>query len=74
MFIIIYLVLFQFCVCGTLQLSGFLIDGNILIITTFCIGLSVDFSAHINYMFMTVKGTKNGKGYLNDIFNECVRF
>ena len=38
-----------------------MIDGNILIMTTFCIGLSVDFSAHVTYMFMTVKGTKNGK-------------
>ena len=44
-----------------MQLANFLMDGNIVIMTTFCIGLSVDFSAHIAHMFMTVKGTRNGK-------------
>ena len=58
---------FQICLAGTLQFFGFLVDGNIVVLATFCIGLSVDFSAHVAFMFMTVKGTRNGK-------HHCVRF
>ena len=49
------------CLGGTLQFAGFTVDGNMVVMFTFCIGLSVDFSAHVAYMFMTVKGTRNGK-------------
>lgn len=56
----IFYAVFQICLGGTLQFAGFMIEGTTVIFTTFCIGLSVDFSAHVAYMFMTVKGTRNG--------------
>ncbi|KAJ8305670.1 hypothetical protein KUTeg_016215 [Tegillarca granosa] len=60
-------------VCGFMQFWGLTIDtvtSNLLILA---IGLTVDFSAHIGYCFMTLKGTRNGK-YDKHIFFLVVLF
>ncbi|KAK3605298.1 hypothetical protein CHS0354_001415 [Potamilus streckersoni] len=46
-------------VIGTLHFIGFTLEQNMVILLVFSIGLSVDFSAHFGYMFLTVKGSRN---------------
>ncbi|XP_062571454.1 protein patched homolog 1-like isoform X2 [Saccostrea cucullata] len=46
-------------VAGTMYYWGVTIDTASSILLTLCVGLAVDYSAHIGHTFMTVSGSKN---------------
>lgn len=46
-------------VAGTMYFWGVTIDTASSILLTLCVGLAVDYSAHIGHTFMTVSGAKN---------------
>ncbi|XP_078317578.1 patched domain-containing protein 3-like isoform X2 [Crassostrea virginica] len=46
-------------VAGTMYFWGVTIDTASSILLTLCVGLAVDYSAHIGHTFMTVSGSKN---------------
>lgn len=50
----------QVDVAGTMYFWGVTIDTASSILLTLCVGLAVDYSAHIGHTFMTVSGAKNG--------------
>ena len=50
----------QVDVAGTLYFWDVTIDTASSILLTLCVGLAVDYSAHVAHMFMTVQGTKDG--------------
>ena len=50
----------QVDVAGTMYFWGVTIDTASSILLTLCVGLAVDYSAHIGHTFMTVSGSKNG--------------
>lgn len=51
----------QVDVAGTMYFWGVTIDTASSILLTLCVGLAVDYSAHIGHTFMTVSGSKNGE-------------
>ena len=54
----------QVDVAGTMYFWGVTIDTASSILLTLCVGLAVDYSAHIGHTFMTVSGSKNGEIFL----------
>jgi hypothetical protein len=56
---------FQVDVAGTMYFWGVTIDTASSILLTLCVGLAVDYSAHIGHTFMTVSGSKNGTIFSN---------
>lgn len=54
----------QVDVTGTLQFWDVTIDTASSILITLCVGLAVDYSAHVGHMFMTLLGSREGMRYM----------
>ena len=53
-------------VTGTLQFWDVTIDTASSILITLCVGLAVDYSAHVGHMFMTLLGNREGRFMYSD--------
>ena len=60
------MIVFQVDVVGTLQFWGVTIEISSSILIILCVGLAVDYSAHVGHTFMTMAGNKQGE-YLNPL-------
>ena len=58
--------LLQVDVTGTLQFWDVTIDTASSILITLCVGLAVDYSAHVGHMFMTLLGNREGRFMYSD--------
>ncbi|XP_052790875.1 patched domain-containing protein 3-like isoform X1 [Mya arenaria] len=58
LFVLVCVCLTTLDIMGTLELWGFYLDVNMVVLLIISIGLAVDFSAHIGYTFMTLTGTR----------------